>query len=81
MSDGQGSCNRRLFETERISAEVCEQKERLSCECVLKESSRLEVLDIKGPFNESFHADSWDTKEFLVTRLKRLRGLINTEQR
>ena len=43
---------------------------------VLEESSRLEVFDtiLKGPLTEGFCADSWDSKEFLISRRVRTRG-------
>ena len=36
---------------------------------------------MKAPLTEGFCADFWDSKEFLVSRPERTKGLINAEQR
>ena len=44
-------------------------------------SSRLELSDTEGPLTEGFCADSLDSKEFLVTKPRRMRELMNVAQK
>ena len=52
IADGERSFSRRLFERDRISAEVRKQKEWLCCKYVLEGSSRLEVFDTERTFDQ-----------------------------
>ena len=57
-----------------VEVEMC-------CKCVLEGSSRLVVFDTERTFDWRFLCCSWDSKESLINRLKRTRGLINVERK
>ena len=41
----------------------------------------LRGLVLKRPLTERFYADSWDSKEFLISRPEKTKRLIKVEQR
>ena len=71
----------RLFEREWFSAEVWNQKMVVWQLFVRSEFQASGVWYWNDLLTKGFCADSWDNKEFFITRSERMRWLINVEPR
>ena len=80
MSGGDGSFNRRLFKR-GFQLRLDSRKSSCLANVCWKGVPDKWCLILKGSLTEGFSADSWYSKEFLINRPEKTRGLINFEQR